>query len=208
MQEYLEQGGLFIWPIIIVSLWAFTLVIERVLFFKSNTSKFQSSSKKYFEYLKQNGMESTYKMLQSEKGLVAEILKEAWDPAHKSLSTSERGIEEVLHQNQPQLEKHINTIATLASIEPLLGLLGTITGMIAVFTVIMKEGGMVDSSSLAGGISEAMITTQAGLVAAVPILLCHNFIRNKFKSVMAVLQAICARSLKELERHGAQNGPQ
>lgn len=203
MQEYIEQGGVFLWPIIIVSLWAFTLVIERVLYFKTNTSKYSADSKRYFEYLKQNGMTPAFEMLQKESGLVAEILREAWDPTHKTISTAERGVEEALHQNLPKLEKNINTIATLASIEPLLGLLGTITGMIAVFTVIMKEGGMVDSSSLAGGISEAMITTQAGLVAAVPILLCHNFIRNKFKSVMADLQAICAKALKELERHGA-----
>ncbi len=202
MQEYLNQGGVFIWPIILTSLWAFTLVIERLIYFKSHTSAYQTESKKYFEFLKLNGLQKTFEMLNKEKGLVASIMREAWDPTHKTISTAERGVEEVLHQNQPSLDKHINTIATLAGIEPLLGLLGTITGMIAVFSVITAEGGSVDSSSLAGGISEAMITTQAGLVAAVPILLCHNFIRNRFKSVMAVLQAICAKSLKELERHG------
>lgn len=203
MKEYIEQGGIFIWPIIFTSLWAFTLVIERVIYFKTNTSKYKADSKRYFNYLKENGLSQSFEMISKESGLVAEILREAWDPTHKTLSTAERGVEEVLHQNLPKLDKNINTIATLASIEPLLGLLGTITGMIAVFTVIMKEGGMVDSSSLAGGISEAMITTQAGLVAAVPILLCHNFIRNRFKSVMAELQSICAKALKELERHGA-----
>jgi biopolymer transport protein ExbB len=203
MQEYIEQGGIFIWPILFTSLWAFTLVIERVLFFNSNTSKYSKDSAQYFDYLNKNGLSSTFEMLEKESGLVAQILCEAWDPSHKTLTTAERGVEEVLHQNLPKLEKNIATIGTLASIEPLLGLLGTITGMIAVFTVIMKEGGMVDSSSLAGGISEAMITTQAGLVAAVPILLCHNFIRNKFKSVMADLQTVCAKGLKELERHGS-----
>lgn len=83
-------------------------------------------------------------------------------------------IEEVGRQIVHELEKFLNTLGTIASITPLLGLLGTVVGMIKVFTAIMMHG-VGDPTILAGGISEALITTAAGLSVAIPSLIFHRY---------------------------------
>jgi len=97
------------------------------------------------------------------------------------LSNSEHGremmktsIEEAGHQVVHQLERYLNALGTIASITPLLGLLGTVVGMIKVFSAIMIHG-VGDPGILAGGISEALITTAAGLTIAIPSLIFHRY---------------------------------
>jgi biopolymer transport protein ExbB len=194
MLEYLDKGGVFIYPIIAGSIWAFTLIFERLLFFKKNVSKYQKDFNRYANEYKSAGREATIKSLSAKKGFLPELLTAAWGDDNLEISRAERRIEEVVHNHMPEFDKHISTISMLAGVQPLLGLLGTITGMITVFAVISTQG-TGDPKALADGISEAMITTQAGLCAAVPILIGHNFLRNRFKNVIYSIQAICARAL-------------
>lgn len=203
MKEYIEQGGVFIWPILVTSLWAFTMLFERLFFFAKESKRLKKAAETYFRYAQNTSITEVQKQVNHKEGLIPEIIAAAWDPAHKGVSLAERAVEEVLHKYQPSLDRHLTTIATIAGLQPLLGLLGTITGMIATFSVISSEG-TGDAAALADGISEAMITTQAGLCAAVPILLAHNFLRNRFKTLMAQLQGTCARALKEMEHHVAE----
>jgi biopolymer transport protein ExbB len=87
-------------------------------------------------------------------------------------------IEDTGRQVVGELERFLNSLGTIASVAPLLGLLGTVIGMIEVFGVIM-EGGVGDAALLAGGISKALITTAAGLSVAIPALLFHRYFDNK-----------------------------
>jgi biopolymer transport protein ExbB len=196
MLDYLDQGGVFIYPIILGSIWAFTLIFERLYFFKKKVSKYEKEFEGYLKDLKTNGNEALLAKLESKKGFVAQLLKAAWKDPHADMTKVERRVEEVIHKHMPEFDKHISTISMLAGVQPLLGLLGTITGMIAVFAVISTQG-TGDPKALADGISEAMITTQAGLCAAVPILIGHNFLRNRFKNVLYAIQAICAKALDQ-----------
>jgi len=87
----------------------------------------------------------------------------------------------------PGLASHLNTLAVIAAVAPLLGLLGTVTGMISLFEVITRFG-TGDPKLLAGGISEALITTEVGLIVAIPILLIHNYLRNRKNRIGSDLQ--------------------
>jgi biopolymer transport protein ExbB len=87
-------------------------------------------------------------------------------------------IEETGRQVVHELERYLNTLGTIASITPLLGLLGTVIGMIKVFSAIMTHG-VGNPSVLAGGISEALITTAAGLFVAIPTLTLYRYFRGK-----------------------------
>ena len=86
-------------------------------------------------------------------------------------------IEEVANHVVHELERYLNTLGTVAAITPLLGLLGTVIGMIKVFTAIQLEG-TGNTAVLAGGISEALITTAAGLTVAIPSLFFHRYFQR------------------------------
>lgn len=202
MIEWFKLGGFFMWPILICSIWAVTLLVERAWYYVALKKKIAQQAGLHFSASRAQGVNSAYQNLQGQQGVLPDILRAAWNPEHGSASLAERSVEEELHKHKPELERSLSTLATLASVQPLLGLLGTISGMIATFSVIASQG-TGDSRALADGISEAMITTQAGLCVALPILLGHNYLRNRYRNILSSLQQHCARALKEKEQHVA-----
>jgi len=103
------------------------------------------------------------------------------------LETLELKMDEAIIKSTPSLEKGIGTIKILAAVAPLLGLLGTVTGMIATFQSITLFG-TGDPKLMAGGISQALITTVLGLVCAIPLLLLHNYVNGKSKGLVQILE--------------------
>lgn len=194
MWEYLEKGGPLVWPILLVSVWAFGLILERFFYLRRAKKRYQIQSSAFFKAYDEEGPQQALAALQSAQGLVPEILLEAWDPKHNP-AAAEKGVEEVLSRHLPKLDKSISTIGTLGSLEPMIGLLGTISGMIVSFGALHASGGG-DLAEISGGLSVAMINTQLGLCTALPILFAHNFIRNRHRETLSVLQNICARALK------------
>lgn len=194
MWEYLVKGGPLVWPILAVSVWAFALILERFFFLRRSKARYQKQADHYFDLFEKQGPEAVRVQLAGQQGLVPELLLEAWDPT-RNIDAAEKGVEEVLSRHLPKLDKSIATIGTLGSLEPMIGLLGTISGMIASFGALHASGGG-DLAEISGGLSVAMINTQLGLCTALPILLAHNFLRNRHRETLAVLQNICARSLK------------
>ncbi len=108
-------------------------------------------------------------------------------------------IEEEGRQVVHQLEKHLDTLGTIAAITPLLGLLGTVIGMIKVFTAITHSG-VGDPTVLAGGISEALITTAAGLSVAIPTLIVHRYLTAKVDELAIAMEAQAVKMVEVL--HG------
>jgi biopolymer transport protein ExbB len=110
----------------------------------------------------------------------------AFDNRDQELETLELKIDEAILKEVPQLEKAQSMIKLFAAIAPLLGLLGTVTGMIATFQAITNFG-TGDPKLMAGGISQALITTVLGLVAAIPLLLSHNVVSSQSKRLVQIL---------------------
>ena len=107
----------------------------------------------------------------------------------------ERG-REVVHD----MERFLNTLGTIASISPLLGLLGTVIGMISVFAAITKHG-VGDPGALAGGISEAMITTAAGLTVAIISLVFYRYFRRKVDGIVVVMEREAIKMVDVLHKN-------
>ncbi len=110
-------------------------------------------------------------------------------------------IEDVGRHVIHDLDRYLNTLGTIASITPLLGLLGTVIGMIKVFAVITTQG-VGDPGTLAGGISEALITTAAGLTVAIPTLMFHRYFRGHVDELVVTMEQ---EALKMVE---AMHGPE
>jgi biopolymer transport protein ExbB len=97
---------------------------------------------------------------------------------------TEQHVKQILLGEVPALEKRLSLVSALGATAPLLGLLGTVSGMISLFRVI-TETGTNDAQVLAGGISEALITTQTGLIIAIPILLIHGYLTERLEDILA-----------------------
>ena len=96
-------------------------------------------------------------------------------------------MEEAILKQLPRLERFLPTLSVFAAIAPLLGLLGTVTGMIETFQVITRFG-TSDPKLMAGGISEALITTQLGLAVAMPIIIIHHFLERRVDKVVGDME--------------------
>lgn len=173
--EIFEKGGPIVWILLGYSIIALTLVIERLLHYiwmKRLPRDFEQALASSFS---EGRVEAYLKPL---KGPDARILQAICLARHEGIRdldsvASRCGSEELL-----KMERGFRTLSILGHTAPLLGLLGTIIGMIKAFMVIEVAGGRVDSQALAGGIWEAMLTTGVGLVVAIPVLLLLHMLES------------------------------
>ena len=111
-------------------------------------------------------------------------------------------LEEAGRQEIPRIRSHLSTLGTIASVAPLLGLLGTVLGMISVFATL-SEGSNIDPSMLAGGISEALVTTALGMVVAMPALACYNYFAAKVQNLIIEMERVSLHMVSVLKRLAA-----
>ena len=168
---YLSQGGTVMLPLILCSVVMWTLIIDRVIFFMTLEKKdigLPALVRLMRPDPDQTGREGREKQLPaSAQGPRAHLFRHL--AAHKTLdpSVNKRIVDQCAMAITPGLERHLAAIAVLAAVSPLFGLLGTVTGMITTFDVITLFG-TGNARAMAGGISEALVTTQSGLVVSIP----------------------------------------
>lgn len=196
--EYIDKGGLFIYPIIIGTLWAMVLLIERTIFYFQTASGLAKEGDKIENLLIEEGVDSTLEYLKDKTELVPRVVSVALKNHKLPLDRIEEKMDVELMRQLPIYSRFLNQLSTLAGLMPILGLLGTVTGMIATFSVIELQG-TGDAQSMAGGISEALVTTQAGLVASLPIILGHLFITDRLKRITDKTREICAFTVDYLK---------
>jgi biopolymer transport protein ExbB len=193
--EHMETGGFVMYPLLIVSLIMFFLVVKKFVEMRD----FTKGDRPILECLQSIGkpdfMASTW-----QREIIRDFLsKRTFD------DDLDRSILEVMRLRQVRfVMSSIKSIAILAGVAPLLGLLGTVTGMITTFMVIATSG-TGDAKALASGISEALITTQTGLVVAVPGLFLANFLRRRSNNLEDRIQRFCLglhRSHRMIEGEG------
>jgi biopolymer transport protein ExbB len=113
-------------------------------------------------------------------------------------------MEESMTREISRLEKNIPIIATVSHISPLIGLLGTVLGMIEAFMVIQSKGGVVNPADLAGGISEALITTASGLVVAIPSYMAYSFLTSRVEAFSMEMEKNASEIVDLIEIAGNQ----
>jgi len=166
--EYLRPGGPVMIPLILTSLWMWVLIVERALYFR-RIDRDDVDLKQAVEVLSGKPLPETSNGLRAR--IVASFLKER--TGNRKLDRSILDL--CAMQQRPHLKRYLSIIAVLAAVAPLFGLLGTVTGMITTFNVIALFG-TGNARAMAGGISEALITTQSGLLVAIPGLFMSAFL--------------------------------
>lgn len=188
--EYINKGGVFMYPIIFGVLWAMTLLLERTIFYMNTATLLTKQSGEIVKIISDKGIPELRKYLLTKKGIIKNILTAVVSDDNLSAKRAEGKIEIALVNYLPQYSRGLNLIATLAGMMPMLGLLGTVTGMIATFKVIALQG-TGDAQAMADGISVALVTTQAGLLTAIPITLGYTFVVGRLKVITDKTKVVC-----------------
>lgn len=187
MLELIKAGGLLMWPIILCSIITMAIIAERFWSLRESKVAPKNLVAKVWQWQKAGHLnKQRIKDLRSSSAL-GMILSAGLINRNHSREIMKESIEEVGRHVAHELERFLNTLGTIASISPLLGLLGTVIGMIKVFTVITSMG-VGDPSILSEGISEALITTAAGLSVAIPSLMFHRYFRGRIDGLIVTME--------------------
>ena len=182
MWEILIKGGPLMFLIILCSVVAFAVVLERLWHLRRARIDTEGFMETIARILKRNKILDAIDMCNVTPGPIAHILKAGIMKHDRSRLEIKDAIEDAGLHEVPRLEKNLGILATIAHIAPLLGLLGTVTGMVKAFQVIEQKATAlipVNPGDLAGGIWEALITTVAGLAVAIPTYVAYNFLVSK-----------------------------
>lgn len=196
-QEFLQAGGFIVYPLILLLAWALYIIINRGIVFQTKHTTSTRFINKTVTLLENGDFINAQKHAEKQKGILPHILLVCLKHRDYSRNRAEKEVKEQLLSEVPQLNKHLDTLAVLASAAPMLGLLGTVTGMISMFKSITTFG-TGDPTLLAGGISEALITTEIGLAIAIPLLLIHTFLSNRRNEIQSELESYAMRILNRL----------
>jgi biopolymer transport protein ExbB len=185
--EIVRAGGWFMLPIILCSIVAIAIVIERFWTLNSNRITPKYVLAQVWTWLKNNQLDSAKLRELRLSSPLGQILAAGLLTSKYGRTAMVESIEQTAAQVVHDLERYLNTLGTIAAITPLLGLLGTVVGMIRVFSEIMLQG-TGNANALAGAISEALITTAAGLSVAIPTFMAHRFFARKVDSLVLSLE--------------------
>ncbi len=175
-------GGPVMWPILLCSIFAFAIILEKfwhLYKIKIDTQDFLNS---ILEKMKRHEVKEALQICDNTKSPVAHILKAGILKYDRPRPQIIEAIEDASLYEIPKLEKNLPMLATIGHIAPLLGLLGTVTGMVRCFQIVEAKATTlhpVMPGDLAGGIWEALLTTVAGLVVAIPAYVAYNYLVNR-----------------------------
>ena len=182
MWEMMQKGGPIMWPILLCSVIAFAIIIERLVSLRRAEIDTKAFMEQISKSLKRNKIMEALDLCDRTPGPIAHVLKAGILKHDRPRQEVKEAVEDAALHEVPRLEKNLPVLATVAHISPLLGLLGTVTGMVAAFLVIQNKASSVNPvnpGDLAGGIWEALLTTVAGLCVAIPTFVAYNYLVSR-----------------------------
>lgn len=187
MLELMKSGGLLMWPLLLCSIISLAIIAERFWSLQAKRIAPKNLVVLVWQWQKSGELgEERMQQLRTGSPLGRILAAGLMNREHDRVVMKE-SIEEVGRHVVHELERFLNTLGTIASISPLLGLLGTVIGMIKVFAVITTQG-VGNPSILAEGISEALLTTAAGLTVAIPSLMFYRYFQGKVDELVVTME--------------------
>lgn len=207
MLKYLFDGGIFMWVILLASISGLAVIIEKMYTFLSKEKKLSENEKnQLYKALRTGNREEILKLCKDKTDSVSKSVTKIvsnMDINFDELDTSHRQViegiisESILEQTT-ELEKGMSLLGTVVNAAPQLGLLGTVTGMIAAFSALTRNGTST-AKIVAGGISEALYTTAFGLIVAIPALVFYNYFNRRIDVIVAEMERAALQFLSRVK---------
>lgn len=176
----IEQGGVILVIILALSIVGFAIVVERLIFFRKNRFGEDTIMKRLEQTLMKGNFDEALAICESMPSPITNLMKVGIEHRDYSREVIKMAISDAANLEIPSMERFLPALGTIAHVTPLLGLLGTVTGNIQAFGVLSETGvGTGDPAVLAGGISEALITTAAGIIVSIPTIAFYNYLVNR-----------------------------
>ncbi|MFT2098675.1 MotA/TolQ/ExbB proton channel family protein [Marinomonas sp. 2405UD66-6] len=205
MLAFIQTGGFFMWPLMACSILTLAIILERFWTLRKSGVVPNGLLSDVMTRLRDDRMTLDYiRSMQSKTGLASIFAAGLLNSKH-GRSAMKESVQEAASHVIHELERFMNTLGTIAAISPLLGLLGTVVGMIKVFAVLM-ENGAGNTALLAGGISEALLTTAAGLGVAIPALIFHRFFSRKIDVLVVTMEQQSTKLVDALHGDKSKSG--
>lgn len=185
------SGGPVMWPILLCSIFAFSIILEKYLYLRKIKINSEEFLGKILEKVKRNQIKEALEECESTKNPIAHILKGGILKYDRPRPQIKEAIEDASLYEIPKLEKNMGMLATIANISPLLGLLGTIAGLIKCLQVIQVKSGLyqtVSPADLAFGMREALLAAAAGLIVAIPAFIAYNYLLSRINNFILEME--------------------
>ena len=187
LMNFFEKGGIMMVPLMLTSIVGLAVIIERLLYLRRKKIILPQLLNIIYQLTNIDDIRRAIASLKTQEGPFINIIRTTIHHAHLTKDEMKEIINDLGRQESRHLERGLVIIETVASISPLLGLLGTVIGMIKVFQVISVEG-LGQTQSLSGGISEALLTTVVGLSIAIPTLIAYNYFNQKVNDLVLEIE--------------------
>lgn len=202
MFEIVQAGGWLMIPIIICSVLAIAITIERFWVLRADKVAPRELLPTVWKTLRDNQLSSDYIKSMRRETWLGSILAAGLQQSRAGREAMKDSVQQQASQVAHEMERFLNTLGTIALISPLLGLLGTVLGMIEVFTAIMLQG-TGNAAVLAGGISQALITTAAGLLVAIPAMIFYRALTRRVDTLLVTMEQDCVKLIDALTQEKA-----
>jgi biopolymer transport protein ExbB len=196
--EILIAGGWAMVPILLCSAVALAIILERFWSLRRKTVVPPELGEQVLAWARTRKLDPGHIETLRANSPLGEILAAALSVRNRSREIIKERVEDTGRHVVHRLERFLNTLGTIAGVSPLLGLLGTVTGIIKSFNAI-QAGGMGDPRALSGGIGESLVATAAGLIVAIPALLAHRALRAKVDNIVIAIEKDAIRLADALE---------
>lgn len=199
MWEIVRAGGPIMWPIIVCSIAAAAIILERMWTLQEKRVLPGDLVQKIWQLVEANQINDKIIVALEQNSPLGKVLAAGLANRHRTREVMMERLEDTGRHVVHELERFLNTLGTIAGVTPLLGLLGTVTGIIKAFNAI-QAGGMGDPRMLSGGIAEALITTAAGLCVAIPALIAYRYLRGKVDRIVIAMEKDAIRLADAVEQ--------
>ena len=184
------KGGFIMWPILLSSIIGLAVSIDRFIMLRKAKINVPAFMVRIRGFIKKKDISGAISYCMQEKSPVANIVRKGLKKYKYGHDRVKDAIENAGSQEVSKLEKGLSVLASVAGIAPLLGFLGTVTGMIQAFMTIQELAGAANPSDLAGGIWEALITTAFGLIIGIPAFALYNYFLSAVKKLVGEMETV------------------
>jgi biopolymer transport protein ExbB len=208
LRQQIPKGGPIVWPILAVLALGVLIVAERVVHLSRKRTNAEALVQRIEGLMRHRQTIDCAAVFQGLDGKpVARVLRAGLECCRTRREELENALQEAILKEIPPMERFLSTLGLLAAIAPLLGLLGTVTGMIDTFHVITLHG-TGDPRMMSGGISEALVTTMLGLTVAIPLMLAHTLLNRTVENRISQMEEKAVALVNLVDRHcGAETAP-